>query len=158
MFKKKDLLIFVVVIGIAFFLFAVTKRIPGRIPSPSGESLSSAGETALTQRSQSPLHEAEDDMFLVVSVGRVTYEPILLEGDAEYVLNQKETARQNVIHVAKDSAWMASSTCENQNCVEQGIVSAENREGRLLRNMIVCLPNEVLMELLSRKEMEESIP
>ena len=158
MFEKKDRLIFIVVIGIALLLFAVTKWIPGRMPSPSGESLSVAGETALTESSPSSLHEGDEDMFLVVSVGRVTYEPIRLEGDAEYVLNQKETARQNVIHVAKDSAWMASSTCENQNCVEQGIVSAENREGRLLRNMIVCLPNEVLMELLSRKEMEESIP
>ena len=41
--------------------------------------------------------------------------------------------------------------------MEQGEVSLSNREERLLGNMIICLPNNVTLELLTPAEAEELI-
>ena len=42
--------------------------------------------------------------------------------------------------------------CENQNCVEQGEVTLENREKRILLNMVICLPHNLRLELVTREE------
>jgi hypothetical protein len=49
---------------------------------------------------------------------------------------------------------MESSNCDNQNCVQQGEVTLDNREERLLFNMVICLPHELQLELLTRAEAE----
>ena len=60
-----------------------------------------------------------------------------------------------MIHVTADSIAMASSTCDNQDCVKQGTVSLDNKDTRVLQNMIICLPNGVTLELLTPEEVEE---
>lgn len=47
---------------------------------------------------------------------------------------------------------MKSSSCDNQACVHQGIVTLENMSTRVLQNMIICLPNEVVLSLLTPEE------
>ena len=51
---------------------------------------------------------------------------------------------------------MESSNCENQNCIYQGEVTLENRDERMLLNMIICLPHELRLELLSADEAREA--
>ena len=97
---------------------------------------------------------AEDALYLLVTAGSTTYEPIWLGGEGSFTLTQGEDM-VNVIHVTTDSIWMESSTCENQDCVEQGVVTAENRQSRVLGNTIVCLPNRVLLELFTAQELKE---
>ena len=48
---------------------------------------------------------------------------------------------------------MKSSTCDNQDCVKQGVVTLENMEERLLGNMIICLPNQVTLSLYTTEEL-----
>jgi hypothetical protein len=48
---------------------------------------------------------------------------------------------------------MKSSTCDNQDCVLQGTVSLENKYERVLGNMIICLPNEITLELFTPQEL-----
>ena len=60
----------------------------------------------------------------------------------------------NTIHVTPDSIWMEHSTCDNQDCVMQGTVSLDNMETRVLSNMIICLPNEVVLELHTPETLE----
>lgn len=112
-----------------------------------------AAEPAVTPMTRTPsAGGVSQAAYLLVTVRGVQYEPILLEQEADFTLRQKDTGAVNVIHVTKDSIRMASSTCENQDCVEQGVVSVSNRNQRVLRNMIICLPNEVTLELLSAEE------
>lgn len=58
----------------------------------------------------------------------------------------------NVITLTKDSAVMSYSTCDNQDCVQQGIVTLDNKGTRPLGNMIICLPQNVGVELYSTRE------
>ena len=39
--------------------------------------------------------------------------------------------------------------------VMQGVVTLENRASRVLKNSILCLPNDVIIELYSAEEMKE---
>ena len=89
--------------------------------------------------------------YLVVTVAGAMYEPIPLYEEARYSIRRGEMV--NVIEVTGDSVRMHESTCDNQDCVEQGTVSLENRSGRVLQNMIICLPNEVVLELYTPEEM-----
>ena len=47
---------------------------------------------------------------------------------------------------------MESATCENHDCIEQGIVTLENRQTRPLMNYILCLPNQVSIALYTPEE------
>ena len=49
---------------------------------------------------------------------------------------------------------MESSNCDNQDCVGQGEVTLENRDSRILFNMVICLPHRLTLELLTREEAE----
>lgn len=62
------------------------------------------------------------------------------------------TRTENLIHLFPDGVYMESSTCSNQNCVHEGTVTLENRSERVLGNAILCLPNQVSLELFSLEE------
>lgn len=60
----------------------------------------------------------------------------------------------NVICLTPEGVYMAASTCENQDCVQQGEVTLDNRELRVLGSWIICLPHQVSVELYSEAEFE----
>lgn len=91
--------------------------------------------------------------FLVVTVAGAMYEPIPLYEAGRYTITRGELV--NVIEVTTDSVMMYQSSCDNQDCVEQGVVSLENRQDRVLQNMIICLPNEVVLELYTPDEVAQ---
>ena len=103
----------------------------------------------LVKKPMTPVTE-DTRAFLVVTVAGEMYEPIELTEDGRYTITRGEMV--NVIEVTKDSVKMHSSTCDNQDCVLQGTVSLANREERVLQNMILCLPNEVVLELFTEEE------
>lgn len=115
-----------------------------------------AGAFALVQRSR--LAEVPEDTaaYLVITVAGETYEPIRLDGAGKYTVTRGD--KVNVIEVTEDSIRMHSSTCDNQDCVLQGTVTLENRADRVLQNMILCLPNEVVLELLTETEARQDYP
>ncbi len=89
--------------------------------------------------------------YLRVQVGDQVWEPIALaEGDS-YTISQPD-GKENVVNVTATGAIMHFSTCDNQSCVKQGEVTLENRDSRVLSNMIICLPNEVILEVLTPEE------
>ena len=99
----------------------------------------------------------EPKAYLLVIIGDAVYQPVPLTGDGDYTVTQKAIGAENKIHVTAESIQMSSANCDNQDCVEQGEVSLSNREARLLGNMIICLPNNVTLELLTPAEAEELI-
>lgn len=91
-------------------------------------------------------------LYLLVTAGNTTYAPILLDREDVLTLTQGEGTVNN-IHVTPEGVWMESATCDNQDCVEQGMVTAENKSTRVLGNTIVCLPHRVLLELFTADEL-----
>ena len=100
--------------------------------------------------------EKTDDTqaYLRVQVGDEIWPLIPLTDGGEYTVSQSDTGAKNVIRTTAASAVMHFSTCDNQNCVQQGEVSLGNRELRAMGNLIVCLPNEVVLELLEPEEVK----
>jgi hypothetical protein len=94
--------------------------------------------------------------YLVVTVAGDVYEPIRLEEPGRYTVTRGEMV--NVIEVTAASIRMHSSTCDNQDCVLQGEVTLSNRSDRVLQNMILCLPNEVILELITEEEARRDYP
>lgn len=110
------------------------------------------------EETQAPV-EAETERplaFLVVTVGNAIYEPIPLRESGRYTIRRGDFV--NTIEVTPESICMAESSCDNQDCVEQGVVSLENKNERVLQNMIICLPNEVVLELYTYEEVEALLP
>lgn len=91
------------------------------------------------------------EAFLVVTVGDKTYQPIPLTEEGYYRLRHGDCI--NIVHVTPTSIDMHEANCDNQDCVEQGEVTLENKGTRILGNMIICLPNQVTLQLYSRDEL-----
>ncbi|MBR4458648.1 MAG: NusG domain II-containing protein [Clostridia bacterium] len=94
--------------------------------------------------------------YIRVTVGaQVGWLPVPEKGAYSYPLEQvlpDGSHALNVIRVTSEGVYMESSTCENQNCVEQGIVTFENLSSRVLSRYIICLPNQVMLELFTPEE------
>ena len=116
------------------------------LPEESGISIT---ETPAHSAEATPVPEVK--AYLLLTVQGLTYQPIPLYEEHDYTIRQQD--RENVIHVTPDSVCMKSSTCENQDCVKQGTVSLENYKERVLYNMVLCLPNQVCMELYTQEEL-----
>ena len=86
--------------------------------------------------------------------------PLPDEGEYEYSLKQvlpDGTEAENIIHLTPEGVYMANSTCEGHDCIQQGEVTLENRKDRILGNMIICLPNQVYLELYTPEEVLEML-
>ena len=120
--------------------------VPSEAPSPQTTS-DEADTTAVPVRA-----------YLLVTVGGVPYQPLPLTQEGNYTITQKATGAENVIHVSTEGVYMKSSTCENHDCVQQGEVTLTNKDTRILGNMIICLPNQVTLELYSEQELRDALP
>lgn len=92
---------------------------------------------------------------LVTTATQAGWLPLPEEGEVSFPLSQvlpDGTEALNVIHLTPDGVYMEDSTCENHDCVKQGMVTLENRDERILGNMIICLPNQVLLQLMTPEE------
>lgn len=122
------------------------------------ETTATSEATATPETTAAPEATATPDLsqveaFLVVTVGSRTYQPIPLTEEGYYRLRHGDCI--NVVHVTPNSIDMHEANCDNQDCVEQGEVTLENKDTRILGNMIICLPNQVTLQLYSRDELTE---
>ena len=81
--------------------------------------------------------------------------PLPTEG--EYTRTIRQTAEDgteavNVVHLTANGFWMEDANCEGHDCVKEGEVTLENREERVLWNMVICLPHQLSLELITREE------
>ena len=61
----------------------------------------------------------------------------------------------NVLHMMPNGFRMEDANCEGHDCVNQGEVTLENREERVLWNMVICLPHQLSAELITREEAKQ---
>ncbi len=141
--------VLVLVLGVA--VFAATRT---RTLEPTAGTLA-ADPTSAPAADGADTPRAPAAAYLVVTVNGNMYEPIPLDEEARYTVRQGE--KVNTIAVTPDSICMAESTCDNQDCVLQGVVDLENRENRVLKNMILCLPHEIVLELYTAEELTDML-
>ncbi len=149
MFKRKDWLIIVIALLLALGLFVLTRSgIQFGLPGDNDPMrvLTEINPPANADTIQEPVQA-----YLVLNVGNTRYKPLPLTREAIYRLHQSD-GRDNVIHVTRDSVYMESANCDNQDCIKQGMVDFVNRDARVLSNMIICLPNQVVLELMTPEE------
>lgn len=104
--------------------------------SPPEEGREKAPEKAL---------EAEAYLYIIVN-GRIS--GIYAVGEEGDVTVDQGNGKVNVIHMTENGFYMASSTCDNQLCVQQGEVTVDNYRQRILGASVLCLPNNVDLELV----------
>ena len=81
--------------------------------------------------------------------------PLPLEGEYSKTIRTKLADGSefvNVLHLTPNGFRMEDANCEGNDCVNQGEVTLENREDRILWNMIICLPHQLSAELITREE------
>lgn len=81
--------------------------------------------------------------------------PLPLEGEYTRTIRQvmaDGSEAINVLHLTPDGFRMEDANCQGHDCIEEGEVTLENREERVLMNMVICLPHELALELITREE------
>ena len=82
----------------------------------------------------------------VIYVGSTEYRRIPLSRP-QIVTIRQEGGQVNVIRVDKDGIQMLEANCSNQHCVKTGQVTRDNWEWKPDGAYIICLPNQVTVEL-----------
>lgn len=86
-----------------------------------------------------------------IYVGSYVYKEVSLDEDQVIEINQGNDI-VNHVEIKDGAIFMADSTCPDQQCVYQGEITMDNYEQRALRNWVVCLPNQVTIELVLEDE------
>ena len=90
--------------------------------------------------------------YVVLNVGGRQYgDPIAMDRDKIITLKQDD-GKINKVHITPEKVFMESSTCDNQDCVMQGEITLENYKTRVLSTYVICLPNNVSIELVPVEE------
>jgi len=90
--------------------------------------------------------EVRGHVVLTVA-GRQYGDPIAMDRDKIITLKQ-EDGKINKVHITPEKVFMESSTCENQDCVMQGEITLDNYKTRVLSTYVICLPNDVSIEMI----------
>ena len=61
----------------------------------------------------------------------------------------------NVLHITPTGFWMEEANCEGHDCIGEGEVTLENRLERILGNAVICLPHQLMVNLITREEAED---
>ena len=159
--KKKNGLVILGLLAVIAIIAGVSFLLPKSQPAPAvtvtdpGGVVTTVAPDWATEAPEAEISGLQTDTpraWLLITVDNTTYAPYPLTKTGDYTINQKKKEAQNVIHVTEDSIQMASSTCDNQLCVTEGVVTLENKASRVLGNYIICLPNGVTLELLNEEE------
>ena len=99
---------------------------------------------------QAPEEMAEAKGYVYIAAGDQEKWFVLPEAESIITLtrtdgNGKEI--RNEIALFADGAYMKSSTCENQDCVQMGAVTRDNLELRVMGGFIICLPHKISVEV-----------
>lgn len=130
MFKKKDLLLFLLVLALAGVLFLL-------------QYINAKNTTAL-------------GIVRIWADGKIYREAAL--GKEETIIIRQDNGCENVVRLTENGFFMESANCHNQLCIGQGEVTTENYPLRSLGTHVLCLPNRVDVELVVENSTDMDIP
>ena len=128
-----------------------------------GGALAEAAEKPAEAEAADPAAEGDSPQpapgyVLVTAGGQMGWLPLPEEGEYSVPIRLVQpdgTETENLVHLTPEGVYMEDSTCENHDCVEQGEVTLANKKDRILGNMIICLPNQVTLQLFTPDELLE---
>lgn len=82
-----------------------------------------------------------------ISVKGEVYKTVSLKSDEKQEIKINDT---NVLVIENGSAYMQSAECDDKVCVNKGAISLEGES-------IVCLPNEVVVEIIADSGVEDAV-
>ena len=116
---------------------------PEKTATPAKDSSPEAQAAGPMPRAQT----AQVRGYVVLTVGGRQYgDPIAMDREKIITIRQDD-GKVNLVHITPEKVYMESSTCENQDCVGQGEISLDNYDKRILGTYVICLPNNVTIEL-----------
>ncbi|MBQ4639110.1 MAG: NusG domain II-containing protein [Clostridia bacterium] len=130
MFKKKDLLLFLLVLALAGVLFLL-------------QYINAKNTTVL-------------GIVRIWADGKIYREAAL--GKEETIVIRQDNGCENVVRLTENGFFMESANCHNQLCIGQGEVTTENYPLRSLGTHVLCLPNRVDVELVVENSTDMDIP
>ena len=174
--KEKRLFAVIAVLAAALAVFLLTR--PGGTtekaqPAPSGQTeTAEPGETGTEKSGQAaeaedqPVQEqpflvqiTDDDpsaaYVLVRMPDPIGLLPLPTEGEYSRTIRQTMpdgSEAFNTLRLTPDGFRMEDANCEGHDCINEGEVTLENREERVLWNMVICLPHQLSLELITREE------
>lgn len=95
--------------------------------------------------------------YLRISAPGQTFDLVPLSGEQEIVITQDDGSR-NVVQVFEGGFRMKESNCHNQDCILQGDVTLANIATRPLANQVICLPHQVVLELVTDESQTQEQP
>ncbi len=124
--KKRDILLIVGILILAAALFFGVKYLAGN------------GSTAVKG-------------YVSVTVNSREWVRLPLDEPTTYVVHQTNGAENTITIDENGEVYISHASCDNQDCVEQGHVTEDNVETRVLMNQIICLPNNVVVTVMFDK-------
>ena len=85
-------------------------------------------------------------------------QPLPEEGEKLQAIVQKHedgSEWRNVIRMTPEGFCMIESDCEGHDCIEEGEVTLDNMQDRLLWNMVICAPHRLTLYLYTPEEAAE---
>lgn len=89
--------------------------------------------------------------FVEITLQGQVYKVVPINGEEQLITIEQSNGSVNDIKITADGAYMEHSTCSNQDCVQQGTVTLNNYATRVLGGWIICLPNQVSIELIAEE-------
>ena len=118
---------------------------PTAEPTKAPESANMMGPMPVPQTEEVKGH-------VIITVGGRQYgDPIPMDRDKIITIKQ-DNGEINKIHITPEYVVMESSTCENQDCIGEGEVNVNTYKDRILSTYIICLPNQVTIEMVPADE------
>jgi len=150
----KELLTRILLCLLAGLLWATAIAVAEQTPATESAAMPQATE----EPTDSP--QPAKGYVLVTTATQSGWLPLPEDGEVSYPLRQllpNGTEAINTIHLTPEGVYMEDSTCEGHDCVQQGEVTLDNRTERILGNMIICLPNQVTLQLYTPEELLEMV-
>ncbi len=119
---------------------------PTEAPTAEPEKAEAAGP--MMAGPMPPKQTAQVRGHVVLTIGNRQYgDPIPMDRDKIITLKQ-EDGKINKVHITPETVYMESSTCDNQDCVQQGEIHVDTYQDRILGTYVICLPNNVTIEMV----------
>lgn len=94
--------------------------------------------------------------YLKINTIEGVYDLIPLDHDGEIVIKQDNGA-ENIIQIHENAFEVIQSSCGDQYCISQGLISLDNIDSNIWGNTIICSPNNVMLQLLDYEKMLKEV-
>ncbi|MGI6151750.1 MAG: NusG domain II-containing protein [Christensenellales bacterium] len=86
--------------------------------------------------------------YVSITVNSREWMRLPLDEPTSYTVHQSNGAQNTITIDEGGDVYVSYSTCDNQDCVQQGHITPENVNTRVLMNQIICLPNGVVVTVI----------